>query len=161
MLFDLTYWCNRQVLAAVARATPEQLTAPAEFTYRNLRGTLVHALDVEKSWRLRLLGEPPAVWDVTLAEDDYPTVAAIADHWASDEREMRAWLGGLTDDELVTIVDLGTEDRFPLWYYLVHIVTHSEQQRRDAQVLLNAFGHDVPDLEFLFYADTLTAGHQR
>lgn len=159
-MFEFNYWCNRRILAAAERATREELTAPPEFTYRNLRGTLVHTLDVEKSWRLRLRGEPAADWDVSLADDDYPTVASIADHWASDEREMRAWLGGLTDDELVTIVDLGNADRFPLWYYLVHIVTHSEQQRRDAQLLLNAFGHDVPDLEFLYYADSLGSGRE-
>lgn len=94
-LFDFNYWCNRQILAAAGNATQEQLTAPPEFTYRSLRGTLVHTLDVEKSWRLRLRGE---------------------------QRDV---------------------------------------QRRDATILLHAFGHTVPDLEFLYYADTLSGGRER
>jgi uncharacterized damage-inducible protein DinB len=70
---------------------------------------------------------------------------------------MRAWIGGLDDEALVAIQDLGDGDRFPLWYYLFHIVTHSEQQRRDAQLILRHLGHEPPDLEFLYYADSLAA----
>jgi len=35
-------------------------------------------------------------------------------------------------------------------------VTHSEQQRRDAQIILAHLGHEPPDLEFLYFADSLT-----
>lgn len=34
-------------------------------------------------------------------------------------------------------------------------MTHSEQQRRDAQLILRHLGQEPPDLEFLYYADTL------
>jgi hypothetical protein len=110
------------------------------------------------SWRRRLRGEPRRTWDATLSVDDYPTTAALAEHWARDEIEMRAWLASLIDDDLLAIQDLGDADRFPLWYYLVHIVTHSEQQRRDAQIILAHLGHEPPDLEFLYYADSLESG---
>ncbi|MDP9271207.1 MAG: hypothetical protein M3P14_09610 [Chloroflexota bacterium] len=96
------------------------------------------------------------MWDRSLADDDYPTVTQLAEHWARDEAEMRAWLESLTDDDLAAVADLGNADRFPLWYYLVHIVTHSEQQRRDAAIILVNLGHTPPELEFLYYADSLT-----
>ena len=156
-LFDFNYWANRQLLAATAAATAAQFVAPPQFTYRGLRGTLVHTLDVEWSWRIRVRGAHPELWDKSLADDDYATVAALAEHWARDETEMRSWLEGLSDAELGEVANLGNGDRFPLWYYLVHIVTHSEPQRRDAALILNALGHQVPDLEFLYYADTLAA----
>jgi uncharacterized damage-inducible protein DinB len=154
-LFDFNYWANRQLLAAVASLPVDAFVRPIVITYRNLRGTLVHALDVELSWRRRLQGEPKEAWDVSLSLDDYPTADALAEHWSRDEAEMRAWLGSLSDDDMVAIQDLGNADRFPLWYYLVHIVTHSEQQRRDAQIILENLGHPPPDLEFLYYADSL------
>lgn len=154
-LFDFTYWANRQVLGAVAALPADDFARPLSITYRNLRGTLVHTLDVELSWRRRLRGEPKEAWDVSLAVDDYPTVDTLAEHWSRDEAEMRAWLGSLSDDDLVAIQNLGNADRFPLWYYLVHIVTHSEQQRRDVQIILENLGHLPPDLEFLYYADSL------
>lgn len=42
-----------------------------------------------------------------------------------------------------------------LWYFLVHIVTHGIEQRRDVATLLRSFGADPPQLEFLWYADSL------
>ena len=157
-LFDFTYWADRQTLQAAARLPTEDFTRPVAITYRDLRGTLVHTLDVEMSWRRRLRGEPKEIWDASLVVDDYQTVDALAEHWALDEAEMRAWLASLADDDLLAIADLGNDDRFPLWYYLVHIVTHSEQQRRDAQLILRHLGHEPPDLEFLYYADSLVSG---
>jgi uncharacterized damage-inducible protein DinB len=154
-LVDFTYWADRQILQAVAAVPVEDFIRPVTITYRNLRGTLVHALDVEMSWRRRLRGEPNEIWAGSLSTDDYPTAEALADHWSRDEAETRAWLDSLSDVDLAAIQDLGNADRFPLWYYLVHIVTHSEQQRRDAQLILRHLGHEPPDLEFLYYADSL------
>ena len=57
-LFDFTYWANRQILEAAAALPDDDFTRPVSITYRNLRGTLVHTLDVEMSWRRRLRGEP-------------------------------------------------------------------------------------------------------
>ncbi len=154
-LFDFTYWADRAILQAAAGITEAEFKAPISITYRNLCGTLVHALDVEMSWRRRLRGEPKEIWDASLSVDDYPTVDALSERWAQDEAEMRTWLASLHDVDLIAIWDLGNADRFPLWFYLVHIVTHSEQQRRDAQLILRHFGQEPPDLEFLYYADSL------
>jgi uncharacterized damage-inducible protein DinB len=154
-LFDFTYWANREILGAAAALPETDFIGPANITYRNLRETLVHTLDVEMSWRRRLRGEPKEIWDASLDIDDYPTAHVLAARWARDEAEMRDWLASLKNDDLTAIADLGDTDRFPLWYYLVHIVTHSEQQRRDAQLIVRHLGHEPPDLEFLYYADSL------
>ena len=160
-LFDFTYWADRRLLEAVSEVPSASFVRPVTITYRDLRGTLVHTLDVEMSWRRRLRGEPRESWDVSLAAEAYPTVAPLAAHWARDEAEMRSWIAGLNDTDLAAIQDLGDSDRFPLWYYLVHIVTHSEQQRRDAQLILWHLGTEPPDLEFLYYADSLAASADR
>jgi uncharacterized damage-inducible protein DinB len=154
-LFDFTYWADRQILQAAAAIPDEEFKRPVTIAYRDLRGTLVHTLDVEMSWRHRLRSEPKEIWDASLSVDDYPTADALAEHWARDEAEMRAWLAALSDADLSAIQDLGSPDRFPLWYYLVHILTHSEQQRRDAQLILRHLGHEPPALEFLDDADSL------
>jgi len=154
-LFDFNYWANREILAAAQEASKAEWIAEPQFTYRGLRGTLVHTLDVEWSWRIRLRGEHPELWGTSLPDNDFPDVAALAERWAADEVEMRSWLASIKNDYLNAIADIGTKDRFPLWFYLVHIVTHSEQQRRDAALILNAQGHNAPDLEWLYYADSL------
>ena len=45
--FDYNYWANARVLDATARVKAELFVDPAAVTTRNLRGTLVHQLDVE------------------------------------------------------------------------------------------------------------------
>jgi hypothetical protein len=61
----------------------------------------------------------------------------------------------LSDDDLAAAVDLGSADRFPLWYYLMHVVTHSAQQRRDAALIMEKAGTAAPEIDFLYYADSL------
>ncbi len=161
-LFDFNYWANGELLKTIAAAnlSDAQLTASGTFTYRGLRSTLLLILDVESSWRKRLTGLPTAVWDASLNEADFPDVESLREGWRADEAEMREWLGTLTDADLDATVDLGDDDSFPLWFYLVHIVTHSEQQRRDVQLLLRDVGVEPPDLEFLYYADHLAGAEK-
>ena len=152
-LFDYSYWANRQILAAAAELPDDRLATQASCTVRNLRDTLVFTLDVERSWRGRLRGEPRERWDTSLRAEDYPTVADLAEHWRRDEAEMQAWLHDLDDAALSSTIDLGPKDRFPLWYFLVHVLTHSAHQRRDAALLLREAGREPPELDFLYYAD--------
>ncbi|CAN5719110.1 hypothetical protein BH18ACT15_BH18ACT15_10640 [soil metagenome] len=153
-LFDYSYWATGQLLTAAEELTPEEFLAPADVTYRNIRGTLVHALDVERSWRRRLRGEPRKTWDVELPEGDFPTVTPLAAAWHDDEADMRNWLEGLDDAAVEDIVDLGPKDRFPLSTFLLHILTHTAQQRRDIAILLERAGYSPPEIEFLYYADS-------
>ena len=155
MLFDYSYWARGQILCIAEALTPAEFVDDSTVTYRGVRATLVHTLDVERSWRLRLRSELPEVWDVALDAGDFPDVASLSQAWSEDERQMRSWLDGLDDVALHEVVDLGPNDRFPLEYFLLHILTHSAQQRRDAVILLEQAGHSPPEIEFLNYADSL------
>jgi uncharacterized damage-inducible protein DinB len=153
-LFDYSYWATGQILRASEELSADEFGAPSDITYRNLRGTLVHTLDVERSWRRRLRGEARETWDFELADNDFPTVQSLAEAWRRDEGEMRAWLDGLDEGTLEGIVDLGPKDRFPLTTFLLHIVTHGIHQRRDAAILLERAGRSPPEIDFLYYADS-------
>ena len=104
-LFDYMYWANRRILDTAARLTNAQFTLPSVIVGRDLRGTLVHTLDTECSWRLRLQGRPEQEWEKALVLSDYRNVAALADHWKRDEAEMRAWVASLDDDALARTPD--------------------------------------------------------
>lgn len=153
-LFDYNEWATCQILDTVDAIPIEEFVAPTTITWRNVRGTLVHALDVEQSWRRRLQGEDPAIWQAELPVDAYPTLTALRDDWLRDAAETRAWLAGLDDDTLASVIELDERNRFPLWYFLVHIVTHGIEQRRDVAILLKNYGHDAPELEYLWFADS-------
>jgi uncharacterized damage-inducible protein DinB len=170
-LFGFSYWMKDRVLACAAKLTTAEFQAPSGLTTRDLRGTLVHTLDVEGSWRARLQGRPEEVWKKELPLSDYPTAKALIDHWQRDEREMRAWLASLDDEKLAQIHDLEPgsppKERFPLWYYVLHIHTHTQQQLGDAAVLLTRMRQSPGNIEFLEYADfihregTPPDGHSR
>ena len=152
-LFDYMYWAHRRVLATAARLTDAQFTLRSVIVGRDLRATLVHTLDVECSWRLRLQRRPENEWRKTLAVTDYRNVATLTDHWTRDEADMRAWIASLDDGALARSADLDPKEQYPLWYYLVHLVTHSQQHRAESAQLLTQLGQSPGDLDFLDYAD--------
>jgi uncharacterized damage-inducible protein DinB len=164
-LFGFSYWMKDRVLECTAKLTTAEFQAPSGVTTRDLRGTLVHTLDVESSWRARLQRKPEAEWKKELAASDYPRATALIEHWRRDEQEMRAWLASLDDEQLAQIHDLEPgsppKESFPLWYYLLHIHTHTQQQLGDAAVLLTRMRQSPGNIEFLEYADFLHSEETR
>jgi uncharacterized damage-inducible protein DinB len=110
-------------------------------------------LDVERSWRDRLRGRRREEWESELEPSAFASAEELADRWRREDEELEAWLSGLDDEAMAATVDLGGRDVFPLWFFLVHVVTHSAGQRRDAAVLLRP---SPGDMEFLYFADTYT-----
>jgi uncharacterized damage-inducible protein DinB len=150
-LFDFTYWAHRRVLATAARLTDAQFTLRSVIAGRDLRATLVHTLESEWSWRLRLRRRPEEEWRKSLPISTFRNVAALADHWTRDEAEMREWVASLDDESLARSAELDTRQQFPLWYYLVHMVTHSQQHRAESAQLLTQLGQSPGDIDFLDY----------
>ena len=159
-LFDYLYWLRDRTLAAAQTLPPDVFISSDTVTTRDLRGTLVHELDVEWSWRVRLTGAPPEAWgpDVELKPADYATVDQLAKHWRRDEAEMRSWLATLSDEALAEPSNAEASKGFPLWFYLMHMFSHGMQQFSDAAVLLTRAGASPGDIEFLDYADVLVSG---
>ena len=149
-LFGYLYWIRDRVLSAAAEAGPDAFRSKRPGSTRDLRATLVHELDVESSWRGRLSGGE----ETDLDPAAYPTIVAIAEHWQRDEAQMRRWLATLTDEVLAAPPLREPNQSFPLWYYLVHVVSHGIQELEEAVVLLGPSGHAPHDLGFLDYADT-------
>jgi uncharacterized damage-inducible protein DinB len=152
VLFDYLYWLRDRVLTAAAGVPIEKLTSPDTVTNRNLRATLVHELDVQWSWRGRLrtgsFGPEP-----DLDPNDFPTVESIAERWRQDQIEMQKWIDSLTDEQLL-VPPPGAEDPLPLWYYVMHLVSHAIQQFSEAAVLLTRTGHSPDDIGFGEFALT-------
>ena len=153
-LIDWMYWVNHRLLAAADGLTEAKFRAPSKVTTRGLRDTFVHELDVEWSWRENVRGKALDEWgtDEELKPDDFPDLASLRERWTSDEEEMRAWLASLTDADVSRHVRSEfTNDRRPLWQYLMHIVSHAAQQQADAATLLTLAGRSPGDIGYLEY----------
>jgi uncharacterized damage-inducible protein DinB len=156
-LFEYLYWIRDRALARAAELSAEAFVDPATVAYRDLQSTLIHELDVERSWRLRLQGAPTDVWDVTLEAREYPDLATLADHWQRDEADTLAWLSELTDDELAAAVTVNGLEGFALSTYLVHVVMHGVESLSAAAILLHRSGRSMGDVGFLDFVDAAGA----
>ena len=152
-LFEYLYWIRDRALARAAELTAESFVDPATVAYRDLRATLVHELDVERSWRLRLQGAPREDWDVTLEPADYPDVATLADHWQREEAETLRWLSGLTEADLTNGMTANGLEGFALSTYLVHVAMHGIESLSAAAILLHQAGHSMGDVGYLDFVD--------
>jgi uncharacterized damage-inducible protein DinB len=156
LLFGHLYFVRDRVLR-VAAEPGVPLTDPSPPTIRDLRQTLVHELDVEWSWRVRLAGPDPALFSTEEEEldpADFPDIASIADRWQTDEAEMRAWLAALDEAALNGPCHAEKSGSHPLWFHLQHIYTHALQQFSDVAVLLTRAGHSPGEIDFLDFVET-------
>lgn len=152
LVYDYNYWARDRILAAAAQVTPEQYAAPAPFPYGSLRGTLLHILDAERSWRHQL---QHGYWTPDLLEADYPTLSVLQEAWQPEEQAMRALLAGLSDADLDRTVQYPVEEGVirvrVLWHCLVHVANHGTQHRAEAAALLTGYGHSPGDLDMTLF----------
>lgn len=159
-MFDYLAWLRERILAAAAELPTDEFVSAETVTARDLRATLVHIIDVEASWRARLMAgssdsaaHPPELDPLT-----YPTVDAVGTHWRRDAADTRRWLSNLTDEQLEA--DCLVEDRagYPLWADLLHMALHGIEECEDATVLLRRTGNTPATLGFLDFWDSRLAG---
>jgi uncharacterized damage-inducible protein DinB len=151
--FEFLYWLRDRAIAKTLELRPDEFLDRSTVAYRDLRSTLVHELDVERSWRLRLQGAPKGAWDVTLAASDYRDVAAIATDWQREEAETLAWVADLSDDDVAASITANGLEGFPLSTYLIHVVMHGVESLSAAAILLHRAGHSMGDVGFLDFVD--------
>jgi uncharacterized damage-inducible protein DinB len=156
-LLDYLFWVRDRVMAATAALPEGGFQSDETVTTRDLRATLVHQLENEWAWRIRLTqGAFPAD---DLVPGDYPTLDALVRRWRLEERELRTWLERVSDAQLATRPP-GDDNALPLWLYLVYVVTHGIQQFSEAAVLLTRLGHSPGEIGFLrFCSDPGLSDH--
>ena len=170
LLYDYNDWADARILAACARVSPEQYAAPTDLGtgYAGLRATMVHMLDNIWQWRITLQGyykEPladEAAYDATeLHEDAFPTLAALQERWATEQREMRAYLDTLTEETLngtIRYVIPGAVREHVVWHILLDALLHATQHRSEAAALLTGYGQSPGDYDFTLFLNERAQG---
>ena len=153
-LYDYNYWATRRILAAGAHVSPEQFMIPTSHSFGSLRGTLVHTLDAECSWRM-LLQQNTLDYFGALEEDDFPTFDTLEERWKEAELAMRDYLIHLTDADLTGMIryttDEGEKRERVLWHCLLHVVNHGTHHRSEAAAILTDYGHSPGELDFTVF----------
>ncbi len=152
LLFQYDRWAWERVLTKAALVTPDQYVALAPTPHGSLRGTLVHALSAQLTWRRRLDGDSPTAPLNELDLPDFPTLQA---RWESEAHALQTTLGQLTDADLQKTLHYKTMKGAPmanvLWQILAHVVNHGTAHRSEAAMLLTSFGYSPGDLDLIVF----------
>lgn len=150
MLFDYHYWARDRILEKAARLTDQQLREPTSYSHGSLQATLQHLLFAEWVWRQRCQERnSPKRYENAATFDDLQL------NWRREEQAMRAYLGGLQEEDLERIVRyqrLGGEPQANLlWQILVHLVVHGAEHRAEAAAILTSYDRSPGDIDFIHY----------
>jgi len=163
LLYDYNAWADARILAACARVSPEQYAAPTTLGtgHAGLRATMVHLLDNLWQWRITFQGfyqeslGDEAAYDATeLHEAAFPTLAALQDRWATEQRELRAYIDSLDEETLngtIRYVIPGVVRERVVWHILVDALLHATQHRSEAAALLTLYGQSPGDYDLTLF----------
>jgi uncharacterized damage-inducible protein DinB len=161
LLFDYNRWATARILGAAAKLTDEQFLAAGTFPHGGVRGTLVHELFAEWTWRMRWQGTPPGHPD-RLSPEECSTLAALRARWTDEEARLIEFVAGLTEEQLqsklaYTSTEGGRHKRVR-WETMAHLVNHGTQHRTEAAAMLTAFGHSPGDIDLVVFLNERSRG---
>jgi uncharacterized damage-inducible protein DinB len=106
-------------------------------------------------WVWRNLCQFGAITQAPPHRGDMPTLDAIHDRWAQEDKLMRTYLKGLNDADLKKTISLkdrlGNTHSYDLWGMLMHLLLHSMQHRSEVAAILTGYGHSPGDLDLIFF----------
>lgn len=151
-MFAYHVWANSRILRAAAAVSPNDYTAPGEYSHGGLHGTLFHMLRTETMWRMGLeTGGQVA----PRRPEDFPNLAALREGFAQEAAAWEAYLDGLTPEQVegaIPMVDpRGRSHSLNLAHILIHLVMHGMQHRTEVAQLLTRYGQSPGDLDFIFF----------
>lgn len=153
-MFDYNHWARDCQLDACRPLSQEQFLRPMGSSHPSLRDTLAHLLATEWLWLERWRGRSPRS---ALAYEEFSTLQAIREHWATVESGVRDYLAALREEALpqpLTYVNLKGETwTYPLWRTLLHVVNHQTYHRGQVTTLLRQLGAQPVAVDFLVAHD--------
>lgn len=141
-LFDYNYWAHQRVWQCVLALTDEQFERDNDYSVGSVHKQMVHTLGVEWVWLQRVHGVSP---EALPKRRDYPDRAAIRAGWDALEGEWRAYIQGLSDDDLdkpMSYYYIGAPElrTTPLWELLMQVINHGTDHRAQTLALIHQLG---------------------
>jgi uncharacterized damage-inducible protein DinB len=153
-LFEYNYWARDRQIQACASLTEEQFLRPMNNSFPSLRDTLAHLVGAEYVWLERWRGRSPRAMP---AAEEFPTLTAVRERWATVERGVRDYLAGLTEEMLklhLSYVNLKGETwTYVLWQTLFHVVNHQTYHRGQVTTLLRQLEAQPSAIDYLLAHD--------
>jgi uncharacterized damage-inducible protein DinB len=154
LLYEYNRWANARVLDAVSKLTAEQFSQDMGNSFSSVRDTLTHIMSAEWIWLQRWKGSSPKAM---LDPAAYPHLDVLRVRWAEIVQEQTAFVNGLPETSLETVIAYvntkGETWRYPLGHMLQHVVNHSSYHRGQVTTLLRQLGAEAASTDFLLFFD--------
>jgi len=152
LLYDYNAWANHRVLDACATLKEEQFTRDLGSSFRSVRDTLAHIMDVEWLYLERWNGRSPT--DLPPAES-YPDQANVMVRWEGIERDLSGFVRTRNAEDLAQAIDYrntkGVAFSNPIWETLQHLVNHSTYHRGQVATLLRQLGTKPASTDLILF----------
>jgi uncharacterized damage-inducible protein DinB len=156
-LYESQFWGMNRILSLAAGLSEQEYASDTGFTSGSVRAILTHALAAESMYISRSRGLPTPTPDSPdwISEESLPTIEALTERWAAEEKVTRAFLENLTEDQLAAEKTFkrrdGVEVTQVVWHMLTTVHQHSLQHRAEAAEALTKMGRSPGNLDFIVY----------
>lgn len=152
-MFEYNEWAWQRVFSSLTLLADADYFAERPFFWHSLHGLAVHSFGADWIWLQRCRGVSPSALP---SRESVADVADLRRRWDPVRAEFRAYVEGLTDEQLaadVTYRDLaGTPYRFSLDDLLRHVMNHATEHRSQMTPVLFQLGHPTEPLDYLYFA---------
>ncbi len=110
----------------------------------SLSSLFVHIMDTDERWFSGLRGlDDPGRRDF----DRFSSVDEIRKNWEKIEKDMKDYLGNLTDSDLLKEF----EGPMQVWHVLMHVINHGTHHRAQIIAILRELGIDPIPQDYIFF----------
>jgi uncharacterized damage-inducible protein DinB len=156
LVYEYDRGATDRVFRAVCALNVEQFTRDLGGRFRSVRDTLVHIIAGEWIWladwreqahRPDLLAELRTRRETLFNPGAFPDVVAAQSRWAEVEADQIAFVSGLTDESLKTMLPArGTQ--LSLAHRMQHLANHSTYHRGQIALMMRQLDAEPPAADF-------------
>jgi uncharacterized damage-inducible protein DinB len=151
-------WASRKLLDAALALSEEEQHRDFGVSHKSLIGTLEHIFFADRIWLARTV-DPGAArqhHEVILgAFAEFSPGETLTTEWPELQKRWEDWAAGLSDQEIVRVIDYkdlkGYLHRAPVWQIVLHVVNHATLHRGQAMSLLRQLGVAPPPTDLIYY----------
>jgi uncharacterized damage-inducible protein DinB len=152
-LYDYSCWANTKLFDVMSELSQRQFTENVAGSYGSIRNTLVHVLSAEWGWLDRCGGPPRGD---RLKAEDFHTAESVRALWRQVEDHMRAFLTGLTNEDLSRQIAFAPgnapKQSIALGELLQHAIVHAVHHRGQVALLVRMLGYTPGNFDMLIYS---------
>ena len=152
LLYDYNAWADHRTLDTCAALSLEQFSQDMGSSFRSVRDTLLHIMQVEWLWLERWHGRSPTSF---APNGEYSNVESIRARWLEIERDLLDYVASLTPAEVQRVVQhkttAGVPQAAPLCQMLQHLVNHGTYHRGQVATMLRQLGAKPTATDLIYF----------